>query len=52
MNDLFCESPADPSQVDRLQLTFPSSSAYGANEGNKDPIFGFEFDQSFLHIQS
>ncbi|KIM88655.1 hypothetical protein PILCRDRAFT_813626 [Piloderma croceum F 1598] len=52
MNDLFCENPADHSQVDKLQLAFPSGSAYGANEGNKDPIFGFEFDQSFLHIQS
>jgi len=52
MNDLFCENPADHSQVDKLQLAFPSGSAYGANEGNKDTIFGFEFDQSFLHIQS
>jgi len=52
MNDLFCESPADPSQVERLQLDFPSSSAYGANGANKEPFFGFEFDQSFLHVQS
>jgi len=52
MNDLFCESPADPLQAHRLQLAFPSGNAYGANEGNKDPIFGFGFDESFLHIQS
>jgi hypothetical protein len=53
MNDLFCESPAaDPSRADRLRLAFPSGSAYGTNEGNKDPIFSFELDQSLLHIQS